>query len=263
MEIKRVVTLTFSPTGGTRKAADAVARGVNAPERLDLDRTSFESRWAGAELREGDFAVIGMPVYYGRVPALLTEFFRLIEARDIPAALVVTYGNQNLGDALLELSDESAAHGFRPVAGAAFIARHSFTDKLGTGRPNDSDLTLAVQFGQTAAQLVRSAADLSALSLTVPGSFPYRPAMDLPIAPATDRSKCTGCMLCQQQCPVQAINPLDPAEIDAWRCLDCARCIQNCPAGAKAIAVPALREKIAVMEAVAAAPKAPELFYAN
>ena len=161
-----------APPAATRKAADAVARGVNAPERLDLDRTSSESRWAGAELREGDFAVIGMPVYYGRVPALLREFFRLIEARDIPAALVVTYGNQNLGDALLELSDESAAHGFRPVAGAAFIARHSFTDKLGTGRPNDSDLALAVQFGQTAAQLVRSAPDLSALSRRCPAASP-------------------------------------------------------------------------------------------
>ena len=263
MEIKRVVTITFSPTNGTRKVVDAAAAAVGAPALLELDRTSFDSRWTGAQLTEGDFAIIGVPDYYGRVPRIMSEFFRCIEAARIPAAVVVSYGNQNLGDALLELADESRAHGFIPVAGASFIARHSFTDKVGAGRPNADDLTLAAEFGRKAAELVRGCDDLNSLSLTLPGAFPYKPAMDLPVAPATDMTKCSGCMLCQQQCPVQAINPLDPSEVDGWRCLDCAKCIQNCPTGAKAITLPALREKITIMEAMFTAPKSPELHYAQ
>ena len=50
MEIKRAVTLFFSPTDGTRKVVRAVAQGLAAPETLELDHTSFDSRWTGAQL---------------------------------------------------------------------------------------------------------------------------------------------------------------------------------------------------------------------
>ena len=86
------------------------------------------------------------------------------------------------------------------------------------------------------------------------------PGSDLPVGPATDRSKCTNCGLCQRNCPVQAINPLDFAEVDGWRCLFCTRCIHSCPAGAKFISMPAMREKLVILENMMAAPKANELF---
>lgn len=263
MEIKRTVCLYFSPTGGTRKVVRAVAEGIGAADALELDRTSFDARWTGAALREGDFAVIGVPVYYGRVPRLMVEFFRYIEARSIPAALVAVYGNRDYEDALLELQNESVKHGFLPIAAGAFIGRHSYTDKMGTGRPDGSDLAKAAAFGRDVRALAERTADPRALTLTVKGGFPYHPAADLPFAPSTDREKCTGCMLCEKNCPVKAIDPLDPCEIDGWRCLDCAKCIQSCPTGAKYIGVPPLLEKIAVMEAMFAAPKQPELFLAE
>lgn len=236
MEIKRVVRLYFSPTHGTQKVVDAVAEAMGAPESLVLDRTSFDSRWTGAQLREGDVAVIGVPVYYGRVPRIMVEFFRGIEGREIPAVLVASYGNRSVEDALLELAQESRDHGFLPVSAGAFIARHSFTERLGGGRPDAEDLRQAAELGAASAEQIRRAASLEeirALHLDLPGSFPYHPAADLPMAPATDKSKCNGCMLCQQQCPVQAISPLDPTEVDGWRCLDCALCIQSCPPAPK------------------------------
>ena len=266
MEIKRVVRLYFSPTHGTEKVVDAVAEGMGASESLTLNRTSFDSRWTGAELKEGDVAVIGVPVYYGRVPRIMDEFFRYIEAQNIPAVLVASYGNRSVDDALLELAQMSREQGFLPVSAGAFIARHSFTERVGTGRPNGDDLHKATEFGAASAVLIREAASLEEiqkLHLEVPGNFPYRPAADLPIAPSTDKTKCNGCMLCQQQCPVQAISPLDPSEVDGWRCLDCALCIQSCPNGAKAFTQPALREKITIMEAMFAAPREIELYYAK
>ncbi len=263
MEIKRTVCLYFSPTDGTRKVVHAVADGLAAAEILELDRTAFDARWAGAELREGDFAVIGVPVYYGRVPKIMVEFFRYIKAQNIPAVLVAVYGNRDYEDALLELKNESVKHGFLPVAAGAFIGRHSFTDKLGTGRPNAEDLAQATAFGRSVKELVEGTGEWRALTLEVKGNFPYHPGSDLPIAPVTDKEKCNGCMLCQKNCPVLAINPLDPCEIDAWRCLDCTKCIQLCPTQAKYIGVPALQEKTLIMENLFTQPKQPELFFAK
>ena len=135
MKLDRVVTLTFSPNGTTRQVADAIAQGAGLPQRLDLDRTAFDSRWTGADLRPGDLAVIALPVYYGRLPKLMVEFFRYVKAEGIPAVLVVTYGNRAYDDALLELKNESLEHGFVPVAAGAFAAHHCMATALAQGRP--------------------------------------------------------------------------------------------------------------------------------
>lgn len=263
MKINRIVRLYFSPGDSTRKIVQAVAEGMGDYETLELDRTSFDSRWMGAVLTEGDVAVIGMPVYYGRAPKILVEFFRYIEAKKIPAVVVAVYGNRDYEDALLELVNESRNHGFLPVAAGAFIGQHSFTDKLGTGRPDGDDLTLAREFGERAAALLAETENPAALHLTVKGNYPYTPGSDLPLAPVTDMEKCTKCMACQINCPVQAINPLDVSEVDAWRCLDCGRCMSRCPAGAKSMTNPAFREKIIIMEAMFTSRRQPELYYAD
>lgn len=261
MKIDRVVSLFFSPNGTTRQVADAIAQGVGAPERLDLDRTPFDSRWAGEPLQPGDLAVIALPVYYGRLPKLMVEFFRYIKAEGIPAVLAVTYGNRDHDDALLELKNESLDHGFIPVAAGAFVAHHCMAGKLAQGRPGPDDLAQARDLGAKAAALLAGRDSLDGLDLAVKGNFPYTPGSDLPVGPGTDLSKCTHCGLCQKNCPVQAIDPLDPAEIDGWRCLFCTRCIHNCPAGAKAITMPPMLEKLTILENMMAAPKENELFY--
>lgn len=263
MKIKRVVTLYFSPTHATQKVIRAAAKGLGVSNILELDRTSFDSRWTGAALQTGDVAVIGMPVYYGRAPKILVEFFRYIEAQEIPAVIISVYGNRDYEDALLELIDESRKHGFLPIAAGAFIGQHSFSDKLGTGRPDNEDIAKAEELGRWAASFISEHTDLSAVKLEVKGSFPYTPGSDLPIAPVTDIEKCRKCMDCQKKCPVQAINPLNPVEVDAWRCLNCAKCILECPVGAKSIDNPAMKEKIMIMEAMFTEPKQTELFYAR
>lgn len=260
MNRTRVVTLTFSPNGTTRQVSDAIAQGIGAPERLELDRTAFDSRWTGETLRPGDVAVIALPVYYGRLPKLMVEFFRYIRAEGIPAVLAVTYGNRDYEDTLLELRNESRAHGFVPVAAGAFVTHHCMAGKLAEGRPNGDDLAQARELGEQAAALLAGLDSLEGLELHVKGSFPYTPGSDLPVGPGTDPDKCTGCGLCQRNCPVQAINPLDPAEIDGWRCLFCTRCIHSCPAGAKFISLPAMREKLVLLENMMAQPKENERF---
>ena len=66
-----------------------------------------------------------------------------IYGQDSPAVAVVVYGNRDYDDALLELRDWCVAHGFVPVAGAAFIGEHSYSrpDRpIAGGRPDNPDL---------------------------------------------------------------------------------------------------------------------------
>ena len=61
----------------------------------------------------------------------------------VTAVAVVVYGNRDYDDALLELRDWCVAHGFVPVAGAAFIGEHSYSrpDRpIAGGRPDNPDL---------------------------------------------------------------------------------------------------------------------------
>lgn len=196
-------------------------------------------------------------------PKYWWSFFRYIEAEKIPAIIVVVYGNREYKDALLELTNESKNHGFIPLAAGAFIGEHSFSQKVGTGRPNEVDMKEAGILGEHVARQLENELNLAEVQLEVSGNFPYAPGMDMPMAPSTDKVKCVGCMMCQKNCPVQAINPLDVLEVDGWRCLDCGKCVRECKMGAKAFTYPPFVEKIAVLEAMFQQPRQSEFFYSD
>lgn len=48
-----------------------------------------------------------------------------------------------------------------------------------------------------------------------------------------DETKCTGCGICVNSCPVNAISMVDgKAQIDEENCTNCGVCVSACPAGA-------------------------------
>ena len=54
-----------------------------------------------------------------------------------------------------------------------------------------------------------------------------------------ERSRCSGCGLCEQFCPARAIRVTYIAHVDAERCTACGACVQNCPQGAMRLATAA------------------------
>jgi ferredoxin len=248
MEITSVTPLCFSPTGTTKTAVQAIARGFNSGTADVLDITRPDARKQSLRTGERDLLIVGMPVYLGRIPAVAGEWLRTLQAQDTPAVCVIVYGNRAYDDALIELADILRDRGCRPVAGAAFIGQHSFsTDTTPTaeGRPDARDREQAAVFGQKIYRKLREfSSPCRVPDMQFPGVHPYRMETCHPYKKGTPfwnvdfiavSDACTQCGTCARGCPVGAIDPEDSRAIDTERCITCCACIRHCPEHAKTI----------------------------
>ena len=160
MELKKVWAMYFSPTGGTEKAvrttAQVVAEKLNLPLEI-YDFTLPQGREKDAVFGEGDLVVCGTPVIAGRVPNVLLPYLtEKVKGNGAYAVPVVSFGNRNYDDALIELRNILEQDGFRTVAGGAFVSEHSFSKTLAAGRPDAKDLASMQEFGAKIAEKLTS-----------------------------------------------------------------------------------------------------------
>ena len=268
MKLKKVYAVFFSPTGTTEKAVTAVAEGTGLPfEKIDL--TSLKTRHAFKHsFTKSDLVVVGLPVYGGRLPYNLENFFTGLNGKDTPAVALVMYGNREYNDALIELKLRLEERGFHVAAGAAFIGEHTFSKNIATGRPDENDLAVAADFGQKAAGFI--AGDKQGV-LTVKGKYPFewkgfdpaetRPEPGRPPHPSVSTNeRCTQCGLCVSECPWGAIGP-EKYATDSTKCLRCFRCIKYCPVSAREVTDKKFLEFLPEFERrLNAVRKEPELF---
>ncbi|MCU0845139.1 MAG: 4Fe-4S binding protein [Spirochaetes bacterium] len=240
MNDHRLTLVCFSPTGTTRRTLEAIAEGMGFNKPLHVDLTLPPSPGAGITEIDSGIALIGVPVYAGRVPLTAIERLKKIKARKIPAVIVVVYGNRAFEDALLELKELSIDAGFTPVAGAAFIGEHSFSGKqapVALGRPDEKDLEAAREFGKAVGHKLDSHGHTNAASpLDVPGNVPHRERKPLAgIAPVSLEALCTLCGTCESVCPTGAVTVDVKLITDAARCILCHACVKRCPTGARVV----------------------------
>lgn len=130
----------FSPTGTSRRVAEAVGRGLNCTQTVVCDAT-HDAVCVAAE--RGDAAVFAVPVYGGHAAPLALRRLDAVRGDGTPAVVVVLYGNRAYEHAACELADFVAARGFVPVAAAAFVGEHSYSTArwpIAAGRPDGGRL---------------------------------------------------------------------------------------------------------------------------
>lgn len=264
MKINTVKLIYFSPTHTTRKVLEGIAAGIGSQsvEHLDLTPSSAEQN---ADTVHSDLAVLGVPVYAGRVPKTAVDRISQLKAENVPAVIVAVYGNRAYEDALIELKDLAEGVGFKPIAAAAFIGEHSFSSEkapIARHRPDEKDIAEADAFGHRIRNKLDEAQDLSGvLPLSVPGNRPYKDRHSMPPgSPTTLEDLCTLCGDCAGACPVDAITVGDIVETDAARCIYCCACIRICPTNARVMTVPKINEIANKLSEICADRKAPEFF---
>lgn len=217
----------FSPTGGTRKAAKFLARGLGREvnwQDLSLPDFSFEGT-----LNPQDLVILAVPSFGGLVPQPALDRILRIHAKGARAVLLGVYGNRAFEDTLVQLEDTAREAGFQVVAAVAALAQHSMVPQLAAGRPDGEDQAQLEAFGKAIlAKLDRE--DFSRPA--IPGNRPCKERHPSSPAPLPD-GNCNRCGLCAARCPTRAIQPQDPAQVDPALCIGCLRCVALCPQKAR------------------------------
>jgi ferredoxin len=265
MNIRAVKLAYFSPTGTTRAVLQGIARGIGATPEL-IDVTTPAARMSALSTTEDDLLVLGVPVYMGRVPDLLSDWLQRLDLRRTPTVCVVVYGNRAYENALLELSDVVSERGGVPIAAAAFVGEHSFSSPelpASVGRPGSSDLRQAEDFGRRIDAQLRSVSALELdHALSVPGSRPYGGITKLwDVDFVQVGASCDQCGACAEHCPTGAIDRDDSSTVDAVKCITCCACIKLCPKGARAKKPGPVMDASRRIHSLYPLPKQPEFFF--
>lgn len=236
MEIRKVIAIYFSPTGGTKKYIQQIAKQMNTTY-TEIDLTKHENQQIPIQFSSKDLVIFGAPVYAGRLPQIPGGLFHGLSGNQTPAVFNVTYGNRAYDDALLEEQLLCENLGFVGIAAAAWIAPHTFSNKIAVGRPDTEDMQKIVQFTEQIKQLLQQKDLCHLMPLQLPGHYPYREPKDIPFVPYGSKA-CTKCLACVKVCPVQAIPETNPRQSNKSKCIHCLACVHACPAHARRVTHP-------------------------
>ena len=137
MNIKTVHAVYFSGTGTTEKVVTTLAKDLAERLGAGYEACCFnlpEARKQALSFGPEDLAVVGTPVYAGRVPNLLLPYIRdMIHGEGTLAVPVVLYGNRNYDDGLMELRNVLRDRVRRGLCGRAFLLPYSGRGPSGRG----------------------------------------------------------------------------------------------------------------------------------
>ena len=222
--------ITFSPTGGTRRASEFLCKGFNAQSTI-TELCTQEENLNYPNIAADDLVVISMPVYAGRVPALAVERLNNVISNGAKCVIIAVYGNRAYEDALIEMQDVATEMGFQVIAAIAAIAEHSVCRMYATGRPDDIDAKELAAFSVAILEKIKENKPFAPLAL--PGNRPYKQGCTGPFPTANDN--CTDCGTCASQCPTGAIALDNPKGNNNELCIGCMRCVSVCPVHARGI----------------------------
>ncbi len=260
MNIKQVYAVYFSSTGGTRAYVEGIAGRLDKYYQT-IDLTNPETRARTYHFSAEDLVLLGAPVYGGRLPQVQGGIFDRLQGDHTPAVWMVSYGNREFDDALLEEQEICSKKGFVGIAAASWIAPHTFSARIAEGRPDAADTARMDEFAEKLRERLKG--ELPVAPLALPGNHPYKVFAGMPMHPVANEA-CTECSSCAAVCPTAAIDRNHPKEVDGDRCINCFACVKHCPEHARGIDHPMFLQTVQKLEGMLLnRRKEPEFFFAE
>lgn len=240
----KVCLVYFSQTGNTFRVAEAMADVLRGQGNA-VTLMPMESMVA-SDIENCDMLGVGAPVFESQIPTPVGRWLRngLPALKGKPTFVFAT-SVASAGSMLHQLTRAVRARGATVIGG--FMGRGtnhhpcpSLTGRM-PGRPNETDIERARAFALAAARHVGSGtagpmpeSRPDALKTT----FGFYQTVGLIVKPfllrillrkpAVDRTRCTTCGLCAEECPMKAIA-LDAYPVIGSSCIRCYHCQNNCP----------------------------------
>lgn len=263
MKIEKIHAVYFSPTGTTKTVVTHIIKHITtilpSIPAVVKDFTLPIERNKIPDIQHAELAVVGLPVYAGRLPNLLLKYLTTWKSNGALVVPVVVYGNRSYGNALVELHDILVNCGFHPIAAAAFVGQHSFSARLAAGRPDREDLDVAGCFAVDIVKRILSLQEdlFPRLEISGEGSPDYggyyKPkgrdgeVVNFLKAKPVTADVCMDCRQCVNVCPMGAIDAEKPSEIPGI-CIKCNACIKHCPVHAKQLTDEAYQSHLSFLE---------------
>ena len=111
----KLYEICFSPTGGTKKAASILLNGLGG-ELVTVDLTDSQANFSQLNLAPDDVALIAVPSYSGRVPAVAVERLSAIKLSTPSSATLPPDARTKPTAPLWQASPHASAKNWTPAA---------------------------------------------------------------------------------------------------------------------------------------------------
>ena len=160
--IRKVVGIYYSPAGGTKIMTEALARKIGAIldecSPLGVSVECYDMRreeCGGIDFSDETVAVIGMPVYVGKIPLPAAAAMRNIAGNGAMTLAIVSYGGRKYGNALFELKRLVEECGFKAIGAGAFMISYMARRGSSTGSTPAIDREALLEFSKASSEKIK------------------------------------------------------------------------------------------------------------